>query len=74
MYFQKLFILQAGNTGQLQAFQEFQGSTATGGNVGNLGSKAQLLASGSTIATTDDGHSVGVSQCPLPEWGFQKRP
>ena len=36
----KLLVLQAGNTGQLQAFQEFQGSAAAGGDVGDAVSKA----------------------------------
>ena len=57
-----LLILQAGNAGQLQAFQEFQGSAAAGGDVGDLVCEAQLLAGSRGVAAADDGHCVGIGQ------------
>ena len=41
----RLLILQAGDAGQLQAFQELQGSAAAGGDVGDLVGIAQLFRS-----------------------------
>ena len=67
-----LFILQAGNAGQLQAFQELQGSAAAGGNVGDLVSKAQLLTGSGAVTASDDGHGgrllSAVSADGLASW------
>ena len=55
-----LLILQAGNAGQFQAFQEFQGSAAAGGDVGDAVSKAQLLAGCCGVAAANNGGSIAV--------------
>ena len=57
-----LLILQASDTGQLQALEELKGCAAAGGDVGDGICKAQLLASCCGVAAADDGDRLGVSQ------------
>ena len=51
----QLFLVEAGNAGQLLALQELQGGAAAGGDVGHLVRKAQLLHSRRGVAAADDG-------------------
>ena len=58
----RLFVVESSDARQLQTFQKFQGSAATGGDVGHFVGKAQLGYRCNAVAAADD---QGIQIRPL---------